>query len=327
MYASHAEIDAIGRRAGSRADPELDERRRRLPSILCEYAHAMGNGPGGLTEYQRAVRRVPAAAGRLRLGVDRPRDTPAHAEGRGTSPTAATSARSCTTATSSATAWSSPTAPLLRADGVQEGHRAGPDHPRPGSRRFTVTNRYDFAEPRGPAASPGRSRTRGARRGGRPGRAGPARRSHGPDAGFRPSVTHRTRTDRRPLADRHRVPGRAHPRAWAGRRGPRSASPIAYSRRRRRLRSPPCPRAPPAARSAAVTGAELTLGGTVLVAGTGEMSLLEPLGSIRPPELLARPDRQRRPRWPARGARRAWTGWNGKTLAVQHERGRAVHRG
>lgn len=24
-----------------------------MPFVLCEYAHAMGNGPGGLTEYQR----------------------------------------------------------------------------------------------------------------------------------------------------------------------------------------------------------------------------------------------------------------------------------
>ncbi|MER5429595.1 glycoside hydrolase family 2 TIM barrel-domain containing protein, partial [Streptomyces sp. NPDC002588] len=48
MYADHAEVDRIGRR--------LDGgtlRRRELPFILCEYAHAMGNGPGGLADYQR----------------------------------------------------------------------------------------------------------------------------------------------------------------------------------------------------------------------------------------------------------------------------------
>ncbi|MCX5424580.1 glycoside hydrolase family 2 TIM barrel-domain containing protein [Streptomyces sp. NBC_00078] len=48
MYASHAEVEAIGQ--------ELDggtHRRRELPFILCEYAHAMGNGPGGLSDYQR----------------------------------------------------------------------------------------------------------------------------------------------------------------------------------------------------------------------------------------------------------------------------------
>lgn len=42
MYASHAEVEEIGRRAGPGK-----------PFILCEYAHAMGNGPGGLSEYQR----------------------------------------------------------------------------------------------------------------------------------------------------------------------------------------------------------------------------------------------------------------------------------
>ncbi|MGW1169735.1 glycoside hydrolase family 2 TIM barrel-domain containing protein [Streptomyces sp. NPDC002550] len=48
MYADHAEVERIGR--------GLDGgtlKRRRLPFILCEYAHAMGNGPGGLADYQR----------------------------------------------------------------------------------------------------------------------------------------------------------------------------------------------------------------------------------------------------------------------------------
>ena len=54
MYADHAESELIGRREEPPlADPELDRRRRAMPFILCEYAHAMGNGPGGLTEYQR----------------------------------------------------------------------------------------------------------------------------------------------------------------------------------------------------------------------------------------------------------------------------------
>ncbi|MEV7190256.1 glycoside hydrolase family 2 TIM barrel-domain containing protein [Streptomyces sp. NPDC093510] len=48
MYADHAEVERIGRRAD-----EGPQKRRRLPFILCEYAHAMGNGPGGLSEYQR----------------------------------------------------------------------------------------------------------------------------------------------------------------------------------------------------------------------------------------------------------------------------------
>ncbi|MFG3496424.1 glycoside hydrolase family 2 TIM barrel-domain containing protein [Streptomyces sp. NPDC047928] len=48
MYADHAEVELIGRRED--VGPEA---RRELPFILCEYAHAMGNGPGGLSEYQR----------------------------------------------------------------------------------------------------------------------------------------------------------------------------------------------------------------------------------------------------------------------------------
>jgi beta-galactosidase len=54
MYADHAETDRIGHKTeASTKDPALDEHRRNIPFILCEYAHAMGNGPGGMTEYQR----------------------------------------------------------------------------------------------------------------------------------------------------------------------------------------------------------------------------------------------------------------------------------
>jgi beta-galactosidase len=54
MYADHAETELIGRRGEpALEDPESDRRRRDMPFLLCEYAHAMGNGPGGLTEYQR----------------------------------------------------------------------------------------------------------------------------------------------------------------------------------------------------------------------------------------------------------------------------------
>jgi beta-galactosidase len=48
MYADHAEVERIGR--GLDGGPR---RRRELPFVLCEYAHAMGNGPGGLADYQR----------------------------------------------------------------------------------------------------------------------------------------------------------------------------------------------------------------------------------------------------------------------------------
>ena len=46
-------ITAIGHRAEPRtADPRHDAHRRGLPFLLCEYAHAMGNGPGGLGDYR-----------------------------------------------------------------------------------------------------------------------------------------------------------------------------------------------------------------------------------------------------------------------------------
>ncbi|MFS8197512.1 glycoside hydrolase family 2 TIM barrel-domain containing protein [Streptomyces sp. CWNU-52B] len=48
MYADHAEVERIGR--GLDGGPAG---RRRLPFIQCEYGHAMGNGPGGLADYQR----------------------------------------------------------------------------------------------------------------------------------------------------------------------------------------------------------------------------------------------------------------------------------
>lgn len=48
MYADHAEVERIGRRE----DMDGPKSRRGLPFILCEYGHAMGNGPGGLSEYQ-----------------------------------------------------------------------------------------------------------------------------------------------------------------------------------------------------------------------------------------------------------------------------------
>jgi beta-galactosidase len=54
MYAHPDEVELIGKRVEPALDdPVLDARRRAMPFILCEYAHAMGNGPGGLTEYQR----------------------------------------------------------------------------------------------------------------------------------------------------------------------------------------------------------------------------------------------------------------------------------
>jgi len=54
MYPHIDAVELIGRREEPALDdPRLDARRRAMPFILCEYAHAMGNGPGGLLEYQR----------------------------------------------------------------------------------------------------------------------------------------------------------------------------------------------------------------------------------------------------------------------------------
>jgi beta-galactosidase len=50
MYASHAEVDEIGQQHG-------------IPFLQCEYAHAMGTGPGGLAEYVALFDRYPRIAG------------------------------------------------------------------------------------------------------------------------------------------------------------------------------------------------------------------------------------------------------------------------
>ena len=64
MYASHEETRAIGERAEEPlADPEQDARRRAMPFVQCEYAHAMGNGPGGLAEYVALFDAYPRCAG------------------------------------------------------------------------------------------------------------------------------------------------------------------------------------------------------------------------------------------------------------------------
>jgi beta-galactosidase len=64
MYVGFADLAAIGdRQEPPTADPANDARRRALPFIVCEYAHAMGNGPGGLAEYQRLFDTHPRLAG------------------------------------------------------------------------------------------------------------------------------------------------------------------------------------------------------------------------------------------------------------------------
>ncbi|MBC2906640.1 glycoside hydrolase family 2 TIM barrel-domain containing protein [Streptomyces cupreus] len=52
MYAFHDEVEKIGRGLDGGT-----HKRRELPFIQCEYAHAMGNGPGGLADYQELFER------------------------------------------------------------------------------------------------------------------------------------------------------------------------------------------------------------------------------------------------------------------------------
>lgn len=65
MYATPAEVEAAGRYAEPRIedDPGQDLVRRAQPFVLCEYAHAMGTGPGGLRTYQDLFHRYPRLQG------------------------------------------------------------------------------------------------------------------------------------------------------------------------------------------------------------------------------------------------------------------------
>lgn len=64
MYADQAETALIGQGIEPALDdPALDARRRAMPFVLCEYVHAMGNGPGGMSEYQELFDRYPRLMG------------------------------------------------------------------------------------------------------------------------------------------------------------------------------------------------------------------------------------------------------------------------
>lgn len=64
MYPSSQEVALIGRgEEDALPDAVLDARRRALPFVLCEYVHAMGNGPGGLTDYLDLVDAHPRLMG------------------------------------------------------------------------------------------------------------------------------------------------------------------------------------------------------------------------------------------------------------------------
>ncbi|MFJ5683911.1 glycoside hydrolase family 2 TIM barrel-domain containing protein [Streptomyces sp. NPDC093099] len=67
MYASVSETEQIGT-DGSRAPllnctPAQGARQRSKPFLLCEYAHAMGNGPGALDQYEALVHEHPRLHG------------------------------------------------------------------------------------------------------------------------------------------------------------------------------------------------------------------------------------------------------------------------
>jgi beta-galactosidase len=66
MYPNYLETDAIGGESGfiSYLDGPADaERVRSKPFVMCEYAHAMGNGPGGLYIYDELTERYPRLHG------------------------------------------------------------------------------------------------------------------------------------------------------------------------------------------------------------------------------------------------------------------------
>jgi beta-galactosidase len=64
MYAGFDLVRAIGEGSEPEtADPADDAHRRSLPFLQCEYAHAMGNGPGGLRDYQDLFEAYPRIAG------------------------------------------------------------------------------------------------------------------------------------------------------------------------------------------------------------------------------------------------------------------------
>jgi beta-galactosidase len=64
MYAGFDLVRAIGEGTEPpTADPADDAHRRSLPFLQCEYAHAMGTGPGGLREYQDLFEAYPRLAG------------------------------------------------------------------------------------------------------------------------------------------------------------------------------------------------------------------------------------------------------------------------
>ncbi len=66
MYPNYLETEAIGAGNGFisyLSGPAEAERVRSKPFVMCEYAHAMGNGPGGLGIYDELIERYPRLHG------------------------------------------------------------------------------------------------------------------------------------------------------------------------------------------------------------------------------------------------------------------------
>jgi beta-galactosidase len=68
MYLSVDEVERIGRKAdrideSAQHDSVLDIARRELPFLHTEYAHAMGNGPGSLSDYRDVYEQYPRCQG------------------------------------------------------------------------------------------------------------------------------------------------------------------------------------------------------------------------------------------------------------------------
>ena len=66
MYPNYLETEAIGADSGFISylnSPDDAERVRSKPFLMCEYVHAMGNGPGGMTIYDELTERYPRLHG------------------------------------------------------------------------------------------------------------------------------------------------------------------------------------------------------------------------------------------------------------------------
>src|SRR3546814_19466814 len=66
MYPSVAEVASVGNDSTSLlldASGAQSARQRSKPFVMCEYVHAMGNGPGGIELYEDLVDRYPRLHG------------------------------------------------------------------------------------------------------------------------------------------------------------------------------------------------------------------------------------------------------------------------